>query len=178
MFASTGESRTKATMCVIPPGTKTPNKSIPEADHRLWPRSGIWQLDSSDCTASRKSKKLPNGWPATVIAPYHCSLPRVTATTYSEHDFALGLTLAPQAFSLSACPAARILTAALSSRSCTVPQPGHTQIRTRNGISPITYPHAEHVLDEGSHRDTLCTMRPYFWAFSSISRTNCAQPAS
>src|SRR6266702_343421 len=80
MFASTGESRTKATMCVIPPGTKTPNKSIPEADHRLWPRSGIWQLDSSDCTASRKSKKLPNGWPATVIAPYHCSLPSTAAS--------------------------------------------------------------------------------------------------
>jgi hypothetical protein len=25
----------------------------------------------------------------TVIVPYHCSLPKVTGVTYSEHDFAL-----------------------------------------------------------------------------------------
>jgi hypothetical protein len=41
-------------------------------------------------------------------------------------------------FYLSASPAARMFFAALTSRSWTVPQDGHVQVRTFSGIAPAT----------------------------------------
>src|SRR5882724_9275581 len=61
-----------------------------------------------------------------------------------------GLTVPPQAFNLSARPAARMLRAALTSRSCTAPQAAHLQTRTPSGLGPSITPHAEQVWDVGT----------------------------
>jgi len=63
-----------------------------------------------------------------------------------------GLTSPPQAFSLSARPAARMFFAALTSRSCTTPQPVHCHTRTRSALGPFLNPHAEQTCVVGSHR--------------------------
>lgn len=63
-----------------------------------------------------------------------------------------GLTSPPQAFSLSARPAARMFFAALTSRSWTAPQPAHCQARTPSGLGPSLTPHAEHTCEVGSNR--------------------------
>lgn len=47
-----------------------------------------------------------------------------------------------------------------------------------SGMVSLTCPHAEHVFDDGSQRDTFATVRPYRSAFSSSNRTNCPHPAS
>src|SRR6266516_8084279 len=84
-----------------------------------------------------------------------------------------GLTSAPQAFCVSASPAAtsrlRMLRAALASRSCSVPHAGQAQARTLSGLGPSRYAHAEQVWEVGSHRPILTTRRRYWTAFSSSS---------
>jgi hypothetical protein len=51
----------------------------------------------------------------------------------------------PQAFSLSARPAAKMLRAASMSRSCTAPQAAQVQVRTDSGFGPSLVPHSEHI---------------------------------
>jgi hypothetical protein len=58
--------------------------------------------------------------------------------------------------------------AALWSRSCRVPQDGHCHVRVFKLRSARRYPHAEHVLDDGYHRSTVITRRPYLAALYSI----------
>ena len=69
-----------------------------------------------------------------------------------------GLTWPPQAVSVSASPAAtRMLRAAFTSRSWTVPHAGQAQARTLNRLGPSRYPHAEQVWEVGVQRPTLTT---------------------
>ena len=90
-----------------------------------------------------------------------------------------GLTLPPQAFCVSASPAAtRMLRAALTSRSWTTPHAWQAQARTPSGLGPSRCPHAEQICEVGSQRPILTTRRPCWAAFSSSSRTKVAQPAS
>src|SRR6185312_5607441 len=71
----------------------------------------------------------------------------------------LGLTLPPQA--VTASPAALMLTAALTSRSCRTPQDSHAHSRTASGIFAARCPHAEHVFELGYQRSTTTRSRPY-----------------
>src|SRR5258707_15700327 len=71
-----------------------------------------------------------------------------------------GLTRAPQAFNLSARPAARMTLAALWSRSWTTRQAGHIHCRICSGSSVSRCPHMEQVLLDANHRDTALTVRP------------------
>ena len=65
-----------------------------------------------------------------------------------------GLTSPPQAFSLSARPAARMFRAAFTSRSCTAPHAAHDQTRTPSGLGPSFAPQPEQVWDVGTNRPT------------------------
>src|SRR5690606_1041237 len=95
----------------------------------------------------------------------------------SPEDSGAGLTGPPQAFYLSASPAARMLRAALTSRSWAAPQ-AHCQVRTFSGIFSCRVPHAEHSLEEGNQRSTTSSSRPYqAHLYSSIER-NPRQDAS
>jgi hypothetical protein len=90
-----------------------------------------------------------------------------------------GLTPAPQAFWVSASPAAtRMLRAAFTSRSWVVPHAPQVQMRRSSGFGPSRCPHTEQVCVVGSNRPILMTRRPWWAAFSASSRTNIAQPAS
>src|SRR5580704_6938668 len=89
-----------------------------------------------------------------------------------------GLTPAPQAFDLSARPAAKMFFAAFTSRSWTVSHAAQVQVRTLSGFGPSFTPHAEHTWDVGSNRPILPNVRPYCTAFSSMHRSSCDQPAS
>src|SRR5215213_3549282 len=73
-----------------------------------------------------------------------------------------GLTPPPQAATES--PSARMLRAAFRSRSWVTPQPGQVQMRTFRGFGPSRWPHAEHSCDDGNHRSTFTTVRPYRFA--------------
>ena len=64
------------------------------------------------------------------------------------------------------------------SRSWTVLHAAHVQLRTLSGFGPSLTPQAEHTWLVGSNRPILTNLRPYWAAFSSISRRSCAQPAS
>ena len=63
------------------------------------------------------------------------------------------------------------------SRSCRVPQDGHCHVRVFKLRSARRYPHAEHVLDDGYHRSTVITRRPYLAALYSIMAPEGAPPA-
>jgi hypothetical protein len=80
-----------------------------------------------------------------------------------------GLAPAPQTG--TAGPAARRFFAAFSSRSWAVPQ-AHVRVRTLSGISGWRVPQWEHSLEEGNHRSTTITSRPYQAAlYSSMLRS-------
>lgn len=83
-----------------------------------------------------------------------------------------GLTLPPQAFSLSARPAARMFRAAFTSRSWTVPHAAHCQVRTLSGLGPSLVPHSEQTWLVGTNRPIRWNSRPCCTAFSSISRSS------
>src|SRR2546422_11020815 len=87
-----------------------------------------------------------------------------------------GLTRSPQAEATS--PAAKMLCAALISRSCHVPQQGHTHSRTSNVSVSRTCPQSEHVFEEGYQRAILMIVRPYHVALYSSWRVNSPQPTS
>src|SRR5690606_13432313 len=86
----------------------------------------------------------------------------------AREDSRGGLTPAPQAFYLSASPAARMFLAALTSRSWVAPQ-GQVHCRTFSGMASCRAPHALHSLLLGDQRSTAITSRPYQAAlYSSI----------
>src|ERR1017187_7246784 len=68
----------------------------------------------------------------------------------AREDSRAGLTPAPQASTAS--PAARILTAALISRSCRIPQLTQAHSRTPSGSLAAARPQAEQTLLEGYQR--------------------------
>src|SRR5687768_15888853 len=75
----------------------------------------------------------------------HAAPRRVPASTATAGVIP-GLTLPPQAFWVSASPAAtKMLRAALTSRSWTTPQARQAQTRRPSGLGPSRYPHAEQV---------------------------------
>ena len=76
-----------------------------------------------------------------------------------------GLTVPPQAFSLSARPAARTFLAALTSRSCTAPHAWHCQVRTLERLGAVLAPHVEQVGEVGVNRPILVERRPYCAGF-------------
>src|SRR5690606_25009042 len=88
------------------------------------------------------------------------------------------LTVPPQAFSLSARPAARMFLAALTSRSWTVPHSLHVHDRTCKGLGPSRAPHAEHTWEVGANRLIRANVRPYMAALYSSIATNWLHPAS
>src|SRR5699024_9772205 len=73
----------------------------------------------------------------------------------------------PQAFRLSARPAARMVRAALVSRSSTRPHAAHSNVRIDNGAASVTAPHVEQVLLVGTHRSMSTSSRPQRWHFSA-----------
>src|SRR5690606_1260758 len=83
----------------------------------------------------------------------------------------------PQAFSLSARPAARMLIAALTSRSWTAPH-GQAHSRTFSGIDSASAPQAEHSFELGNQRSIFTRVRPYRAALYSSMATNWPHPAS
>src|SRR5512132_2546125 len=87
-----------------------------------------------------------------------------------------GLTPGPQA--ATASPAARMLRAALRSRSCVVPHPGQVHSRTLRGLGPSLRPHAEQYCDDGYQRSTLTSVRLYSLALYSSIPTNVDHPTS
>ena len=68
--------------------------------------------------------------------------------------------------------------AALWSRSCRVPQNGHCHVRVVKLRSARRYPHAEHVLDDGYHRSTVITRRPYLAALYPVMTRKVPHPQS
>jgi hypothetical protein len=65
--------------------------------------------------------------------------------------------------------------AALTSRSCRVPQDGHGHVRVPRPSSARTCPHAEHVLADGYHRSITITRRPHRAAlYASMARVYSA----
>ena len=69
-----------------------------------------------------------------------CFNAAVSLTVTNEPELA-----APQAFRLSARPAASMFLAAFTSRSCIVPHAAQVHSRTCNGFGPSFAPHAEHT---------------------------------
>jgi hypothetical protein len=63
-----------------------------------------------------------------------------------------GLTLPPEAFTLSLCPRASTFFAAFTSRSWTVPQAAQVHSRTASGFGQSFTPHALHTWLVGSKR--------------------------
>lgn len=78
----------------------------------------------------------------------------------------------------TASPAAKILRAALTSRSCCVPHCGHVQARTDSGIEPWVWPHVEHRLLDGYQRSMPISVRPAHCALYSNCLTSSDQLAS
>src|SRR5215471_18040768 len=66
--------------------------------------------------------------------------------------------------------------AALMSRSCRVPHPGHVQCRVERLSSASRYPHAEQVLLDGYQRPVTTNVRPYRSHLYSIWRRNSRHP--
>src|SRR5690554_973949 len=86
------------------------------------------------------------------------------------------LTFSPRANTAS--PAALILIAAFTSRSCSALQTGQVQLRICNGIVPITWPQSEQRLLDGYHWLIATNCRPAQSALYANWRTNSPQPAS
>ena len=72
-----------------------------------------------------------------------------------------GLTLPPEAFTLSLSPRASTFFAAFTSRSWSVPHALHCHARTASGLGPSLAPHAEQTWLVGSNRPTLAKYRPW-----------------
>ena len=87
-----------------------------------------------------------------------------------------GFTISPQANTAS--PAALMLRAAFTSRSCALWHSGHTQQRVAKSSLSSVYPQQEHRLLEGYQRSMATTVRPYQPALYSSWRTNSPQFAS
>src|ERR1017187_535326 len=88
----------------------------------------------------------------------------------AREDSRGGLTPAPQASTAS--PAARILTAALISPSCRIPQLTHSHSRTPSGRLAAVRPQAEQVLLEGYQRAITTRSRPYHsHLYASMARS-------
>src|SRR5215210_5547958 len=71
--------------------------------------------------------------------------------------------------------------AAFTSRSCSVLQAGHLQVRTLRAprpFGPLRCPHAEQSWDVGGHRPIFTTRRPDSAALYSSIATNDDHPAS
>lgn len=51
-------------------------------------------------------------------------------------------------------------------------------MRTLSGLLSAKVPQVEHSLDEGNHRSTAITSRPYHWALYSSMEQNSLQLAS
>ena len=68
--------------------------------------------------------------------------------------------------------------AALTSRSCRVPQDGHCHVRVFKLRLARTCPHAEHVLDDGYHRSITIRCRPYLAALYSSMARKAPRPQS
>ena len=68
--------------------------------------------------------------------------------------------------------------AAFTSRSWTVPQAAHCQVRTCSGFGPSFTPHAEQSWDVGSNRPVFPNARPWRRALYSSICVNADQPAS
>ena len=123
-----------------------------------------------------------NGWDSSTTA--HASLARRVPASSPTAGASPGLTPAPQAFAISAspaailCPSASTLRAALRSRSCSAPHRGQVHDLTASGLGPSSCPQVEHSRDDGNLRSTFTTVRPYCSAFSATRRTRVDQPAS
>ena len=78
----------------------------------------------------------------------------------------------------TARPAARMFLAALTSRSCRVPQDGHCHVRVLSERSASRCPHAEHVLELGYQRPVTIRCRPAVAALYSTMRRKVPQPQS
>lgn len=87
-----------------------------------------------------------------------------------------GLTVSPGAD--TAGPAARMLRAALTSRSWLLPHSGQLHCRTLNGMAGMTCPHSLHRLLDGYQRSMQSKVRPCQRALYSSCLTNSDQPAS
>src|SRR5690554_4653930 len=86
------------------------------------------------------------------------------------------LTFSPRANTAS--PAALILIAAFTSRSCLVSQTGQVQPRICNGIVSITWPQPEQRLLDGYHWSIATSWRPAQSALYANWRINSPQLAS
>ena len=84
---------------------------------------------------------------------------------------------APQAFGLSARPAANMFFAAFTWRSWAVPHAAHAHSRTLSGFGPSFTPQAEHTWLVGSNRPIRANVRPYWTALSSHARDPQARPS-
>ncbi|HEY5180646.1 MAG TPA: hypothetical protein VIJ07_12900, partial [Dermatophilaceae bacterium] len=84
--------------------------------------------------------------------------PRWVPASTLRAGLPLGLTGAPQAFRVSASPAAtRTFRAALASRSWLAPHARHVHSRTPSGLGPSFTPQAEHTWLVGSNRPIVTT---------------------
>jgi hypothetical protein len=87
-----------------------------------------------------------------------------------------GLTDSPRAD--TANPAAKMLRAALTSRSWITPHSGQDHSLILTGILDMTNPQSEHRLLEGDHRSMPIRVRPYQAALYANCRMNSDQLAS
>src|SRR5437879_4083449 len=110
------------------------------------------------------------------FSPSRESLPVSPRTAYAPFEVA-GLAFSPQA-DTTASPAAKMLYAALMSRSWQTPQPGQTHSRTSRVRMSRLYPQALHVLLVASHRSMMTTVRPYHAALYSSCRRISPHPTS
>jgi hypothetical protein len=78
----------------------------------------------------------------------------------------------------TASPAALMLRAAFTSRSCAVWHSGHVQERVAKSNLSNVYPQQEHRLLDGNQRSIATTVRPYQPALYSSCRTSSPQFAS
>src|SRR5207244_1281396 len=83
---------------------------------------------------------------------------------------------APQAD--TARPAARMFFAALTSRSCRVPQDGHCHVLVDRLSTASKCPHVEQVFELGYHRSITTRCRPALAALYSTMRRKAPQPQS
>ena len=86
-----------------------------------------------------------------------------------------GLTSSPSG---GDAPTRKMLSAALRSRSCTVPQALHCHVLSRRFNASFTAPQTEHVLLEGYHLSMKVSLTPFFLAIYTNFLTKSANPKS
>ena len=86
-----------------------------------------------------------------------------------------GLTSSP---SWVDAPTRKMLSAALRSRSCTVPQALHCQVLSRRFNASLTAPQTEQVLLVGYHLSMKVSLTPFFDAIYTNFLTKSANPRS